>query len=86
MKRYGYTWWPSKVDWTTWQIKEQYVDHFFLDQPEFAQRFKRRQTQVVYVDYLDRLYDLIKEWLLLHAGNHHRLELILDFSIGLLMT
>jgi len=86
MKRYGYMWWSAKVDWTTWQIKEQFVNHFFLDQPEFAQRFKRRQTQVAYVDHLDRLCDLIKEWLLLHSGNHQRLELILDFSIGLLMT
>jgi hypothetical protein len=86
MKRYGYTWWPSKVDWTTWQIKEQFVNHFFLDQPEFAQRFKRRQTQVAYVDHLDRLCDLIKEWLPLHSSNRPRLELILDFSIGLLMT
>jgi hypothetical protein len=55
MKCYGYVWWPSMVNWTTWQIKAQFVDHFLLDWLEFAQRFKRRQTQVAYVDHLAQL-------------------------------
>ena len=48
MKCYGYVWWPSKVDWTTWQIKAQFVDHF-------CPSLLSRQTQVAYVDHLARL-------------------------------
>jgi hypothetical protein len=50
IRRYGFAWWASKVDWTSWLLKEEHAKHFLVDQPEFASRFQKRRTRVSQID------------------------------------
>ena len=86
IKQFGYAWWSSKIDWKTWEVKEPYANHFFLDEPEFARRFTKRRAQVAIVDNSLRLCELGAGWIAEHGSHLSKLRLVLDFCVGLIMA
>lgn len=86
MKKYGYSWIaPGKIDWTTWRIDRDHVQHFFRSEPAFALAMRKRRQQVLTVYQALKVVEILREWLML-ASTRLETDAILDFATGFIMV
>lgn len=85
MKKYGYSWWEPKFDWSTWVLKAEHAKHFLVEQSQFSRRFQKRAIQVSHVDVSFQLAGYINEWLDRENLGSAEQGCIFEFCIGLVM-